>query len=276
MASASSRLGARIGKLSKVPMGVAMLAFLLLLLFQGSPELIAGIALVGIAAAAWELSMMQGRNAAQRVSTIVGVVAAALLSRWLLADSRAAVSEFLLLALMVWIVAAPLALIRPVRANPTLIMVLGCFMLVAAWLAVAVLAEYDRWMLIVGIFAVVVADTCAWFVGRNFGKLPLAPRISPSKTWEGVLGALFALFLMALIIWAVYLQDSYPHWLLLLVAGATCALAVLGDLVESSLKRSSGMKDSSSLLGSHGGVLDRVDSWLPVLPFLALVSGFFT
>ena len=178
--------------------------------------------------------------------------------------------------MMVWIVAAPLALLRRVRVNSTLVVMLGCFSLVAAWLAVAVLAEYDRWMLIVGITALVITDVCAWFVGRTFGKLALAPRISPNKTWEGVLGALFALYLMGLVIWAAYLQDSFPHWLILVVAAATCALAVLGDLVESSLKRAAGIKDSSRLLGSHGGVLDRVDSWLPVLPFLALVSVFFS
>lgn len=263
-----------VGGLAKLPLGIAMLVLLLLVLFRGSPELIAGIALVGVAAAAWEISKMHGRSKAQSLVTMAAAVGAALLCRWLLADSRAAVSEFLLLAMMVWIVAAPLALVRRIQVNRTLVVMLGCFVCVAAWLAIAVLAEYDRWMLIVGIMALVVTDVCAWFFGRTFGKLALAPSISPNKTWEGVLGALFALYLLGLVIWAMYLQESLPHWLMLVVAAATCALAVLGDLVESSLKRAAGIKDSSRLLGSHGGVLDRVDSWLPVLPFLALVSVF--
>ena len=260
----------------KIPVGIALAVVAVLLLVRGNHVLIDWIGLVAAMALAWELSGLLDRSTLQRWGTAVAVGLACLVSKALLSVSRDAVNEFLLLAVLLWIGIAPLWLALGGRPPKALVAALGGFVIVSAWLSLSVLAEYDRWMLIVGVAAVCCADTFAWLAGKNFGKIKLAPKLSPGKTWEGALGALFALYLLATVLWWVYLDESYPHWLLLLIAATICALAILGDLVESALKRQAGVKDSGTLMGSHGGLFDRVDSWLPVLPFLALLSTLVT
>jgi phosphatidate cytidylyltransferase len=122
-----------------------------------------------------------------------------------------------------------------------------------------------------------VADIGAYFAGRRFGKKKLAVRISPGKSWEGVYGGVAAVLLLA-VAWSLWspLDDSpsvYAKllggqgWLMVLLGALLMvAMSVVGDLVESLVKRSAGMKDSSALLPGHGGVLDRVDALLPTLP----------
>lgn len=133
-----------------------------------------------------------------------------------------------------------------------------------------------------------VADVAAYFAGRRFGRRKLAPAISPGKSWEGVWGGMVGVLVLALI-WVTWIDPwlSAQHGVSLygqLLAGwgwpiaalallALAALSVVGDLFESLLKRASGAKDSSKLLPGHGGVLDRIDALLPVLPTsLALVT----
>ena len=116
-----------------------------------------------------------------------------------------------------------------------------------------------------------VADTAAYLAGRSFGSHKLAPTISPGKTWEGVAGGAVACLIYAIICamlnpglgarvdgagWGPYLAG----------AALLCAASVVGDLLESALKRQAGAKDSGSLLPGHGGVLDRIDSATAVLP----------
>lgn len=111
------------------------------------------------------------------------------------------------------------------------------------------------------VFVPWAADTGAYFAGRRFGRRKLAPRLSPGKTWEGAAGGLCAALLFALA-WAQALPAGTPalHWY---VASAFAAVfGLLGDLVESLLKRSFNAKDSSKIIPGHGGVLDRFDSVL--------------
>jgi phosphatidate cytidylyltransferase len=117
---------------------------------------------------------------------------------------------------------------------------------------------------LLGVMAIVwIADTAAFFAGRQFGRHKLAPAISPGKTWEGVAGAFVALALYAV---ALSLPSGIPLlWLLLMLSGLLY-LSVLGDLFESWIKRLSGMKDSGSMLPGHGGVLDRIDALTSTLP----------
>jgi phosphatidate cytidylyltransferase len=128
-----------------------------------------------------------------------------------------------------------------------------------------------------------VADVGAYFSGRAFGRRKLAVHISPGKSWEGVWGGMAAVVVMALI-W-VWIDEQFAFesqslfsrlyvrgWPFLLLATVfLVAMSVVGDLVESLVKRSAGMKDSSLLLPGHGGVLDRVDALLPTLPIALML-----
>ena len=121
---------------------------------------------------------------------------------------------------------------------------------------------------------IVVSDSAQYYTGRAFGKRPLSPAISPKKTVEGAIGGV-VFGTAAFAVGGSYLFGA-PFWALALLGAAISLLGIVGDLFESLLKRSAGVKDSSQLIPGHGGVLDRIDSWLfaaPVyymfLPFLA-------
>jgi phosphatidate cytidylyltransferase len=109
------------------------------------------------------------------------------------------------------------------------------------------------------------ADTAAYFVGRAIGKHPLAPHISPKKTWEGSIGGLLGSLLIA---WAAhyFLPISIPHLLRMATLGNIAGQ--MGDLLESAYKRSAGVKDSGSVLPGHGGVLDRIDALILCIPVI--------
>src|SRR5450830_1258717 len=126
-----------------------------------------------------------------------------------------------------------------------------------------------------------VADIGAYFSGKAFGKHKLAPSISPGKSWEGAFGGWLAVLLIAGGSALVpQLQDTFAAQLLMrkgwliaaLLLSLVSAASVVGDLFESMLKRRAGMKDSSNLLPGHGGVLDRIDALIPVLPLAVLLD----
>ncbi|WP_225047476.1 phosphatidate cytidylyltransferase [Lacticaseibacillus kribbianus] len=122
------------------------------------------------------------------------------------------------------------------------------------------------------LFAMIIVwltDSGAYFVGRAFGKHKLWPAISPNKTWEGSVGG----NVVALIFAAIYLQffpQVYAFWPMMGIALFLSVIGSLGDLIESALKRYYGVKDSGKILPGHGGILDRFDSLLIVLPMLHL------
>lgn len=125
-----------------------------------------------------------------------------------------------------------------------------------------------------------VADTAAYFAGRRWGRTKLAPKISPGKTWAGAVGAVLAVLAAALAaallapgwpIFSTLLLQRLPLALGLTALVALVALSIVGDLFESLLKRQVGAKDSGKSLPGHGGVLDRIDALLPVLPAAALL-----
>jgi phosphatidate cytidylyltransferase len=108
-----------------------------------------------------------------------------------------------------------------------------------------------------------VGDTAAYFVGRSIGKHALAPRLSPKKTWEGTVASLLGSLIVA-VIFARFMTVPLPH--LLGMAAVGNVAGQVGDLLESAYKRSSGIKDSGSLLPGHGGVLDRIDALILAIP----------
>ncbi len=110
-------------------------------------------------------------------------------------------------------------------------------------------------------------DTGAYLVGSKIGKTPLFPRISPKKTWEGTAAGIVITFLVATGFWMATKELCLRDWLVL--AAIVSIFGTMGDLVESMLKRSVGVKDSGNLLPGHGGALDRFDAFIFALPFAA-------
>lgn len=110
-----------------------------------------------------------------------------------------------------------------------------------------------------GLIATFASDTCAFFCGRAWGTKPLAPSISPGKTWQGAIGGGLATIVISIILKAL-LRLPADYWQIALLGCLTSIFAQLGDLAESLFKRNVGVKDSGRLLPGHGGILDRVDS----------------
>ena len=173
-----------------------------------------------------------------------------------------------------WISVAPYFLARGFRATPMGVgMAVGLAVLIPAGLAMSVLPPRQLLMVLGLIW---ISDTGAYLAGRAFGRRKLAPSISPGKTWEGVAGGAIGCLIYA-IIWASFDADLRARvqgvvWIPFLAGTLLlCALGVVGDLFESSLKRQAGAKDSGRLLPGHGGVLDRIDSATATLPMALLL-----
>lgn len=128
------------------------------------------------------------------------------------------------------------------------------------WVELRILEKGREWVFL-AVFTTIASDTSAFFVGRAWGKHPLAPTISPGKTWEGATGGLIGAITASLILRAIF-PLPINYWQTALLGGAVSIFAQLGDLVESLLKRNTGTKDSGKLLPGHGGILDRIDSMI--------------
>jgi phosphatidate cytidylyltransferase len=122
-------------------------------------------------------------------------------------------------------------------------------------------------------FLIWASDTFAYLAGRAFGRTPLFPRISPKKTWEGWSGGFLGTLGIALLLY--YIFGIFALWQWLLLGAVIAVFGTWGDLVESMLKRSLNLKDSGNLIPGHGGVLDRFDSLLFAMPFIALLFEIF-
>ena len=152
----------------------------------------------------------------------------------------------------------------------------GCF------ISMAELLQRSPMLLVSAMAVVWVADIGAYFAGRAFGKRKLAPTISPGKSWEGVLGGWLAVLILGASSsfspllessFSVVLQQRVGWALWVVLMSVLVAASVIGDLFESLMKRRAGVKDSSQLLPGHGGVLDRIDALVPVMPLALLLAG---
>jgi phosphatidate cytidylyltransferase len=273
----------------RVLTAVVLLALLVPALFAPLAWPFNLLTLLLIAAAGWEWARLNQCRMAPSLGLGLGLAlacAAALALDW---SSHPPAGAWWMAA-AVWVVGGTLAL----RSGPSLWpnlprlarLVLGLAALWAAWLAMSH-ARGIGINFILSVFCLVwVADIAAYFGGRRFGKRKLAPSISPGKSWEGVYSGMAGVFVLTLA-WRTleshFHTDSLSLYGQLLahlgLLGGLVALALLagmsvvGDLVESLVKRAAGAKDSSRLLPGHGGVLDRVDALLPVFPLsLALLS----
>lgn len=185
-------------------------------------------------------------------------------------------------ATVFWLAVAPAWLAAEWRVESKIVLALtGSLVLLASWIALVELQARSPALLLAAMAIVWIADTAAYFAGRALGRHKLAPTISPGKTWEGVYGALLAtavytlvlLWLAPDVIHAVPLSlPALAGWVGLVLA--LTGLSVVGDLFKSLLKRQRGVKDSGRILPGHGGVIDRIDALLAVMPPAALLAHY--
>lgn len=221
-----------------------------------------------ILAAAWEWGgfLFKGAQALPRlgyvafIGVLIGILAVNLPNEQL-------IDTVLKAALVWWFIALSWMFMYPTPIPKAVSWLCGALVMVPAWLALDVLYIYSPDLLLFALLIVWMADIGAYFVGRGFGRVKLAPKISPGKTWEGVLGGLCAVLLLAAV-GSNYLQIEIS--VLVPFCLAVAMLSIVGDLTVSMFKRSAGVKDSGTLFPGHGGLLDRIDSVTAAAPLFAL------
>ncbi len=251
------------------------------ILMPATPFIVMAAAIIMLASWEWaDLSGLTGHFARFAYLAVVAAVLALLgyycgvFSQWDVARTQ----QILGAACIWWAVALLWVQGYPASArlwgSTVVRAVMGVLVLAPAWLGVAYLREvgYGIWLIIYLVAVVAVADIGAYFVGRAFGKRKLAPRVSPGKSWAGFVGGLGSALLLAVIVgffqpWAVM-----PTLTLAAISVLAALASVLGDLVESMVKRHRGLKDSGTALPGHGGVLDRLDSFTAAAPIFALCA----
>ncbi len=266
---------------TRVITALLLLAILLPILYSGSFIAFTIIATLFLGAAMWE-----NQRLFQKPSPIViALIWAGLFAG--LTVSNAAISQPMLFALSTafWAVKFTPSLARglPARNNGianSLFSGMYSASIFACFVAITSLFNYSP-IFLLSIMAIVwVADIGAYFSGKAFGNHKLAPSISPGKSWEGAIGGWVAVLLISFAASQVdVLSGTFPSKVLISfgilgfvgIMSLLVVASVVGDLFESSLKRRAGFKDSSALLPGHGGVLDRIDALIPVLPIAALI-----
>lgn len=276
----------------RVITALLLLAVLIPAVLHPNRQFFMGLSLLMICAGAWEWGRLNARSQAMSVA---GAVFCLLLSVTAIDQgwgSHLPVQLWWLTG-SAWVLLG-VALIRMgvpgwSRLPKLLCWLAGLLLLVGSWLALVHAHARGVNFLLSVLVLVWAADVLAYFAGRAWGgrvfRFKLAPSISPGKTWEGALGGFVGVLLMAALwlLWDRYhpALESSLHtrlwergwWLALPAWAFLTAMSVVGDLVESLIKRSAGVKDSSGLLPGHGGVLDRVDALLPTLPLAMMLHS---
>ena len=223
-----------------------------------------------ILAGAWEWSAFLRLPGSVSRSMYVAFLAVMMPVVWHVTETPEGREIVLAVAVAWWLIALAWIVFAPQRVSPWSAALAGLLALLPAWLSLVRL-RFDlprgaEWMIFT-LVLVFAADSGAYFAGRRFGRLRLAPAVSPGKTWEGVLGGAAASALVGIAgsVWfAVPLHAFLPLCL------AAVAFSIIGDLTESLLKRFAGLKDSGTLFPGHGGVMDRIDSVTGAAPVLLL------
>ncbi len=260
-----------------IGVGLGLGVVILAALFVYKPVFVAVIA-AAVVVGLWELtSRLAERKAISAPLLPLAVGGAAMVVAGYLRGAEGAFVAMALtvLAVLVWrMTAPPEDYLRDATASVFAVLYVP---FLATFVALVLSADDGSWRVLVFLLLTVVSDTGAYAVGWRFGKRKLAPRISPGKTREGLLGAVsFAMVAGALCM--EFLIDGGTWWQGLLLGLAVAVSATLGDLGESMIKRDLGIKDMGTLLPGHGGIMDRLDSILPTAPvawvlFLVFVGG---
>ncbi|HZW59148.1 MAG TPA: phosphatidate cytidylyltransferase [Woeseiaceae bacterium] len=217
--------------------------------------------------AAWEWSgllLAGGRAARLAYVVLFGALQAAVLS---LPDGPLTLQLVMSLALAWWGLALLWVTLYPTPVPLLLRWVAGMLVMIPAWLALDFLYRLEPALLLFMLVIVWAADIGAYFAGKRWGRVKLAPGISPGKTWEGVLGGMLLVLALAAVRGLVAGNNL---GVLLPFCLAVALLSIVGDLTVSIFKRNAGLKDSGKLFPGHGGLLDRIDSVTAAAPLFAL------
>ena len=266
----------------RVITALILTAVFLSALFGLSPSLFAVFIGVVVLIGSWEWANLSSCTVYWKRISYVVVIALVLLATaratgLLAADQQGfnlpVVKSILIIAVAWWALALLLVQGYPSSAvlwgHPLMRLVIGVLVLVPTWLALVYVRFQPQgaWLVVMIAAIVAAADTGGYFTGRKFGKHKLAPSVSPGKTLEGFAGGVISNVLLAALV--AYLSAS-NFLLLLAIILPTSLFSVLGDLLESMVKRHAGVKDSGVILPGHGGILDRVDSITAAAPVFAL------
>jgi len=252
--------------ITAVVLAVALLAVLFWLPAAATVIVLTALVLTG----AWEWSAFLRLAAAPQRGAYVALVALLLPAVWLITATPEGRNVVLSAAVLWWLGALGWIVFAPRSVTAWSAGLAGVLALVPAWLALVRLREIEpqprgaQWVLF-ALLLVWVADSGAFFFGRRYGRVRLAPDVSPGKTWEGVLGGVAVSALVA-VGGSVWFGVPLPVFVPLCLA--VVGFSIVGDLTESLLKRFAGLKDSGTLFPGHGGVMDRIDSVTGAAPVL--------
>lgn len=219
---------------------------------------------------AWEWARFCGWSSAGKRFAYVACVAAAMALVSFIGRTAFGMAAVWFVALAWWGLAFCWLALAPERVTVMRAAMAGVLVLAPTWLALCELQAApgrEPGYLLFVLALVFAADIGAFAAGRTFGRVKLAPRVSPGKTWEGVMGGLIAAALIAALgaYWFALPMASFVALCL-----GVAIVSIVGDLTESMFKRHVGLKDSSGLLPGHGGILDRIDSITAAAPVFAL------
>jgi phosphatidate cytidylyltransferase len=270
---------------TRIITAVVLLAVLLPVLYLGNPIAFALVVALFFGAAMWESFRLF--NPGSRQALVISLAWTAVFCYvFFYAEQRGALFWFAISALIWAMRLAPSLKIGlpPLGSSAnTMLSLTYAIAVVACFAAIITLCRHSPLYLLSAMALVWIADIGAYASGKAFGKHKLAPSISPGKSWEGAIGGAIAVLVLSaltVLFGGAALADTFPvrlqarfGWLALTaVLVVISAASVVGDLFESQLKRRAGVKDSSRLLPGHGGVLDRIDALIPVLPLAALID----
>jgi phosphatidate cytidylyltransferase len=255
---------------TRIVTAVVLVVVLLAVVLELPPVATVAVITAVVVAGAWEWSAFLRLKSVSRRVAYVAFVVLLLALAWQ-ASAAPDTRDLILAGAVVWWLAAFLwVAFVPRWVSPWSAGLAGVLALVPSWVAMVRLRlshpHGAEWVLF-ALLLVWVADIGAFFVGRRFGRIRLAPEVSPGKTWEGALGGLAVSALVA-VAGAAWFRVALLPFLPLCLAAV--GFSIVGDLTESLLKRFAGMKDSGSILPGHGGVMDRIDSLTGAAPVLLL------